>query len=107
MAFVIRASSFFVKHYLKVTDWGVVFMEGAAIVSKRKFNFQQIDYVLLSGNNLLSFQVGDEVFKIPVKAHKPKHVNAVNLLVSKVNGPGELNTGGFPVMQQTTNAYPR
>lgn len=109
MAFVIRASSLFVKHYLKVTDRGVVFVEGAGFINKRKFTFQQIDFVLLSGDNLLSFQVGHEVFKIPVKAHKPKHVNAVNFLVSKINGSGQLNTGGFPVLQpgQQGNAYPR
>src|SRR5437763_1536616 len=35
MSLVIRASSWFTKRYLKVTDWGVDFMETAAVGGRR------------------------------------------------------------------------
>jgi len=97
MALVIRASSFFVKKYLKVADWGVQYMEAAVTSGKRKFNFGQIDYVLLAEDNTLSFQVGQEVFSIKTKPGKQKHQMAIDLLIKSVTA-SQPRVGGFPVL---------
>ena len=91
MALKIKASSLFTARYLKVTDTGVVFQETAALGGKRRFNFSEIAYVLMSPSSELSFQVGNEIFSIPVKA---KHQPVIAALLDGVRRHG---AGGFPV----------
>ena len=98
MTFVIRASSFFVKRYLKVTDQGVDFMETAATGGRKRFNFGQIEFILLSPAQVLSFQVGNEVFSIQTNPNKPKHVAAIRELLARVGASREQSVG-FPVIQ--------
>ena len=97
MALVIRASSFFVKRYLKVTDWGVEFMETAALGGKRRFQFGEIDYILMSRSSVLSLQVRGEVFSIPTKPTKAKHRLVIDTLQQAV-ASSQQRVGGFPVL---------
>ena len=78
----ISASSLVTNHYLEITDAGVTFCETAAFGGTRKFTYDQIEAVL-RGNSVLSFQVGRETFKIPIKADNPAHRAAVARLVSE------------------------
>jgi hypothetical protein len=98
MAAVIRASTFATKRYLKVTDWGVDFLETALVGGRKKFSFGQIDYILISADNILSFQVGQQVFSIQTKPGKAAHQAAINHLVNAVAGSHQ-RVGGFPVIQ--------
>ena len=100
MSVTIRASSFFMKRYLTVKDQGVVFMETAALGGKRRFQFGQIDYVLMSPTNVLSFQVGQEIFSIPVKPWKPKHQLAMQKLKDGVSS-SYMSAKGFPVTMRS------
>lgn len=93
MAFTIKGGSFFIAQYLKVTDKGIIYQETAALGGKRKFSFGQIEYVLMSAKSVLSFQVGNEVFSIPVKQHKPKHQQTMAALIDGVR----RYSAGFPV----------
>jgi hypothetical protein len=96
MGLTINGSSLIVKRYLTVKDWGVIFMETAALGGKRKFQFGQIDYVLISPTNVLSFQVGQEVFQIPTKPGKVKHQQVIQQLLESVSRSQQM-TGGFPI----------
>jgi hypothetical protein len=93
MALKIKARSFFMAHVLKVTDTRVIFQETAVIGGTRKFNFGEICYILLSAHNVLSFQVGNEVFSIPMNPNKPKHQQTLDALLAGVR----KYTAGFPV----------
>jgi hypothetical protein len=97
MALKIKASSFFIAHYLKLTERGVVFMETAAIGGKHKFDYGEIDLILLSPTNVLSFQVGGRVFSIPTRPDKPAHRQVIDELVKMV-ARTQQRTAGFPVM---------
>lgn len=83
MTLTIRANSLFMKRFLKLKDDIAYFYESALIGGGKKFRYDQIESVLLSPNNVLSIQVGREVFSIPVKPNKPKHATAMEYLVQK------------------------
>jgi hypothetical protein len=72
MALKINASSLFTQRILKMRKGGIAFSNGS-FGGSRKFRFEQIECVLLSPENVLSFQVGQEIFSIPVKPGKAKH----------------------------------
>ena len=97
MTYKIKANSLFMVRYLKVTDWGVVYVETALMGGKRKFNYGQIDYVLMSPTNVLSFQVGNQVFSIPTNPYKAKHQQAIAQLMARVQASAQ-HAGGFPVL---------
>ncbi len=84
MRHIIRASSFVTKRYLKVHATGVTFYESSFVGGKHHFNFREIENVLMSANNVLSFQVGKEVFSLPVKPHKTSHQMTINALIQGV-----------------------
>lgn len=88
MSLTINANSFATQRYLQVTAAGVVFCETSFTGGKRTFPFDQIDCVLLSTGNLLSFQVGQEVFSLPVKPGNKKHQETINALIQGVNQTG-------------------
>ena len=80
----IDATNLVTKHSLVVTDQGVEFMETAALGGVRRFTFDQIDAVLRSSQNVLSFQVGQETFKIPMRPDDALHRTATARLVAEV-----------------------
>jgi hypothetical protein len=81
MALKITARRLFVAHYLVVGRERVTFYESTIGFGARRFKFWQIDCVLMSPDDRLSFQVGKEVFSIPTKPDKPKHRAAVEALL--------------------------
>jgi hypothetical protein len=95
VSFKIKASSFAVNRYLEVHSSGVIFCETAALGGRRTFTYQQIDCVLLSPASVLSFQVGTEVFSLPINQGKAEHRQAVEALLAGLQRPQA--TGGFPV----------
>lgn len=102
MGLTIKGSSLFIKRYLTVKDWGVIFMETAALGGRRKFKFGQIDCVLMSPDNVLSFQVGQEVFQIPTKPQRAKHQQVIRQLIESVSR-SQQSAGGFPVQPAVRN----
>jgi hypothetical protein len=79
----IVASTLVTRHYLLVTEQGVEFCETAAFGSARRFRFDQIEAVLRGVNSVLSFQVGRETFRIPIRPDNTMHRAAVARLVSE------------------------
>jgi len=88
MALRITAGSLFESRSLTVRKTDVVFLKTALAAGKRKFQFSEIDCVLLSTSGLLSFQVGNETFAIQTRADKPKHQEVVEALVRAVRETG-------------------
>lgn len=98
MAIKIRANSLFVNRYLKVTDRGIEFCETAIMGGRRKFRYDQIDYMLMSPTNVFSFQVGTEVFSLRMNPHKRRHVQAIQQMQRMAVG-AQSPTVGFPVLE--------
>ena len=84
MKLKISADSFFERRLMVVRDECVEFVEGMGFSSKRRFGYDQIECVLLSPQDVLSFQVGNEVFNLAVRSYKPKHQQAIAALVANV-----------------------
>lgn len=82
MGWKIKANTFLIQRYLYVDDRGVTFCESALPGGKRHFLFDQIECVCMSPENMLSFQVGSEVFSLPVAPGKRKHQEAVSALLN-------------------------
>lgn len=74
MGLKIKANSFAMNRWLEVVPHGVVFCETAAFGGKREFEFREIECVLISSEGVLSFQVGNEIFSLPVKQEKHREV---------------------------------
>jgi hypothetical protein len=89
----ISASTLFEKRYLRVHGNGVEFMQTAVLARKRRFAFSEISVVLLAADNTLSFQVGQEVFKIATRRDKPQHREAIAALLSGVRASAGMPTG--------------
>jgi hypothetical protein len=83
MGFKINASTFLAPRILKVDEKGVAFAD-ASFGSAKKFRFDQIDCVLLSPQNLLSFQVGRDLFSLPIRPDNKKHQQAVEAFLHAV-----------------------
>ena len=81
MSLKISANSLFTKHFLMVDSNGVKFYDGTGFSGARRFAFSRIECVLMSPDNKLSFQVGNEVFSIPTKPGDAKHQAVVNALL--------------------------
>lgn len=84
MTLKISASSLFKNHYLTLDSGGVKFYESAGIGGARRFRFDQILCILMSPDNTLSFQVGQEVFSIKTNPSNPKHQAVINTLLQEV-----------------------
>ena len=95
MSLTIKANTFATKRYLEVHSGGVIFCETSVMGGRRTFTYQQIDCVLLSPASVLSFQVGNEVFSLPINQGKQEHRMAVEALLEGLQRPAQ--TGGFPV----------
>ncbi len=83
MSLKIDASTLLVRQTLTVDSSGVLFYSGS-FGSAKRFRFRQIECVLMSPDNKLSFQVGTEVFTIQVKADNEKHKHVVDVLVGEL-----------------------
>jgi hypothetical protein len=84
MKFKINASSFVTKRYLLIDSGGVKFCESSFVGGVRRFGFNEIECVLMSPDNVLSFQVRQEVFSIPTRPDKKKHKQVIDILVHEV-----------------------
>ncbi len=84
MKLKINANTFATKRYLEVDSSGVAFCETSFFGGVRKFGFHEIECVLMSEDNVLSFQVKQEVFSIPTKPSSEKHKRVINTLVHEV-----------------------
>jgi hypothetical protein len=85
MGHVINAGGAFKAHSLEVTFFGVRYSdENAGGYAARRFSFAEIDCVLLSADDRLSFQVKDEVFVVPTSRGNATHQAAIQALVEGV-----------------------
>lgn len=83
MSLKITNRSFLSSHILSVDSGGVKFASETSLGAKR-FRFHQIECVLMSPDHKLSFQVGREVFTIPIQPDNPKHQNVIACLLQEV-----------------------
>jgi hypothetical protein len=84
MALVIRANTLFTKRGLKVDSGGVTHLETSFLGGRRRFDFREIECILMSSQGLLSLQVGNEVFSVPTKPDNRYHQETIQALVSGV-----------------------
>jgi hypothetical protein len=82
MPHTIKANRFFVSHFLTVESEGITFQNTSVAPAKRHFAFPQIACVLMSPENVLSFQVQEEVFTIPVSPDNPHHKETIDAMVA-------------------------
>lgn len=90
MSYTIKANTFSTKRYLEVHSGGVVFCETSALGGRRTFTYQQIDCVLLSPASMLSIQVGEEIFSLPINQGKLEHRQAVEALLAGLQNPAQV-----------------
>ena len=83
MSLKINAGSLMASRYLKVEEKGIVFCN-TDLFGAKKFRFDQIDYIYLSPKSVLSFQVGKEVFSLPIVQTKQEHQQALAAFVEAV-----------------------
>jgi len=94
MLYRINANTLAQKRYLQIDDKGVVYADIVFLSGARRFRFDQVDCILLSANQELSFQVGNEVFTLPVNLFNTRHMETINAFVTRVhqaNGFGVVN----------------
>ena len=84
MALKIDASSLLAKQYLKVESDGIKYVQASLGGSTRRFRYHEIACILLSESNVLSFQVGEEVFSIQTRPDKTKHLEVISTFVHEV-----------------------
>lgn len=84
MAFQINANDLVTKRFLRIASDGVEFCETSIGGGARHFRFSDIVCILLSPENKLSFQVGQEVFTIPVNTENAKHQEVIAMFVQEV-----------------------
>jgi hypothetical protein len=80
----IKANTIATVRWMEVDSYGVTFCETAFTGGKRRFRFHDIDLVLMSPDNVLAFQVGQEVFSLPVKPKNKKHQRVIDALLAGV-----------------------
>ncbi len=80
MNLTISASSLFTRRFLKVRKNGVKYY-GSSFWGARRFDFDEIECLLMSVDNQLSFQVGGEVFTIATRPDKPRHQAVIAALM--------------------------
>jgi hypothetical protein len=88
----IKANEAFIQRYLEISPKGVAFRETALGGSAKKFGFHQVDSILLSSNNVLSFQVGQEVFSISTKPADATHQALISRFLEEVGKTAPITT---------------
>jgi hypothetical protein len=86
MGLILRASGFFESRYLQIKK-GMVYVPSLSFLGGRKrYAFSEIEYVLITSNNVLSFQAGQDVFSIQTRPYKQKHEAVMQALLDGVRG---------------------
>lgn len=88
----IKANDAFIQRYLEISPKGIAFRETALGGSAKKFGFHQVDSILLSPNDVLSFQVGQEVFSIPTKSADATHQALISRFLEEVSKTAPITT---------------
>jgi hypothetical protein len=88
MTLKINASSLLKHHYLLVRSDGVHYYESSGFASAKRFRFSDIACILMSPDNILSLQVGKEIFSIPTDPNNAKHQTVIATLVQEVKRSG-------------------
>ena len=94
------------SRFLKVEEKGIVFCD-TDFVGSKKFRFDQIDFVLLSPKNVLSFQVGKEVFSLPIQPSKKEHQDTLTAFLQAVKQsrvPDDAEPGLPPLISESAEA---
>lgn len=87
MSLVIRSNTAVENISLKIEETGVAYSSGAIFTSARRFRFAEIACILLSEDGCtLSFQVGEEVFKLRVKPGNKDHDQVIAAFTQGVTG---------------------
>jgi hypothetical protein len=84
MALKISNNSLFKRHILSVDSSGVQFCDSFISSGAARFSFRSIECVLLSADHILSFQVGNDVYRIPTKPANPRHQEVIDTLLQEV-----------------------
>jgi hypothetical protein len=84
MVLKIDSSNLFSRNYLVLKNDGIKFCETGMLWGGRRFRFNEIRGVLMSHNDTLSFQAGNEVFSIRTKPGNPKHQAVVAALLTRL-----------------------
>lgn len=71
------------SRYLKVEEKGIIYCN-TDFVGSKKFRFDEIDFILLSPKSVLSFQVGKEVFSLPIQPGKIEHQQTLTAFIQAV-----------------------
>jgi hypothetical protein len=83
MALKIDASGIAERRYLEVHGTGVTF-NPASLWGSKTFPFREIVCVLMSDQDVLSFQVGLEVYTIQTDAGNEKHQETIKALLGEL-----------------------
>jgi hypothetical protein len=84
MALRISNNSLFKRHVLSVDSSGVLFCESLFLSGAARHSFRSIECVLLSADHVLSFQVGNNVYRIPTNPANPRHQEVIDTLLQEV-----------------------
>jgi len=84
MALKIKANSLIEHCYLQIFGSGVEYRRTAFTGGARHFPFGQVDAILMDANNVLSFQVGEEVFSLQTKPSNAKHREVIGIFLQEV-----------------------
>jgi hypothetical protein len=78
MGLKIRANTLSMHRELEVFSDGVRFIDVAGDGAKRESRYYQIDHLFLGNDGTLAFQVGSEVFSLPIRKDRPDHLQALH-----------------------------
>ena len=84
MSLKIKSSSLLESRVLEIDAKGVKYTNSAGFGGGKRFAFDRIDCILLAPGGELSFQVGNEIFRVPVKTDNPKHQQVIETLLQEV-----------------------
>ena len=76
------------NHYLTLTSNGVTFNDPLGAGGERNFRFGDVHCVLMSPDNRLSFQVGEEICSIPTDPNDQDHQTVIATLINEIRRAG-------------------
>ena len=97
----IKANTLMRQRYLEIHSGSVIYCDAVALGGQQTFTYLQIECVLLSQDQVLSFQVGSEMFSLPLRLDKPAHRAALEVFVASVKRSLEPTA---PIMPQYPSA---
>lgn len=81
MSLKIKASGIAEAWWMKLHEDFLEYSVSAAFSNAKRFPYREIEYLFLSDDFKLCFQVGHQVFSMPVKPYKEKHKEFIDALV--------------------------